>query len=80
MLRLHIMELGVEFLGDNYAGKDNVSMGESNNEEIANSNDNGGSAERNGWMSDMRLVSPSGSTAMSTVGNVCQPLLDCQRM
>jgi hypothetical protein len=75
MLRLHIIKHGVEFLGDKYAGNDTVSMGESNNEEVADLNDHGGFAERCGWMPDLRLVSsPDSATAMPADSDVLQPL------
>jgi hypothetical protein len=77
LLRLHIIKHGVEFLGDIFAGNETVSMGESNNEEVVDFNDFGGSAERYGWMPDLRLVSSPGcSSAMPADNDVFQPLLD----
>jgi hypothetical protein len=80
VLRLHIMERGVEFLGDRYAGKYIVSMGESKNEEISAFSDHGGFTEQRDRMPDLRLVPPACSTTMPTDGNVFQPSVDCQCM
>jgi hypothetical protein len=77
MLRLHIIKRGVEFLGDRFACNDTVSMGESNNEEVADLNNHGGFAEWCGWMPDLRLVSsPDSATAMPADSDVLQPLCD----
>jgi hypothetical protein len=82
LLRLHIIKHGVEFLGDIFAGNDTVSMGESNYEEVIDLDDNGDSAERRGWMPDMRLVSsPGRPSPMPACRDVFQPLPDdCWRL
>jgi len=81
LLRLHIIKRGVEFLGDTFAGNDTVSMGESNNEELTDLDDHGGSAERRGWMPDLRLVSSPGCPSPMPAGrDVFQPLPDSRRL
>jgi hypothetical protein len=82
LLRLHIIKHGVEFLGDIFAGNDTVSMGESNYEEVTDLDDHGGSAERRGWMPDLRLVSsPGRPSPMPAAHDVFQPLPDdCWRL
>lgn len=81
LLRLHIIKRGVEFLGDTFAGNDTVSMGESNNEEVTDLDDHGGSAERRGWMPDLRLVSSPGPPISMPAGrDVFHPLPDSWRL
>jgi hypothetical protein len=63
VLRLHIIKLGVEFLGDQLAANDTVSMGESKYEEIAVHSGHCDYAERRDGLQDLRLVQASGAAA-----------------
>ncbi len=80
MLRLHIIQRGVEFQGKNLAGNDTVSMGESRNEEVTDLNEHGGFAEHGERLPDMRLVSAAGRAAMPADNDVFEPCLECQRL